>query len=280
MSTVKPNSPGETSAGVAEAPAGEVEAALAYERIFVPALFEQWPEHVIAAAGVGPGDRTLDIACGTGVLTRRLPALVGERPVPVGLDISAGMLEVARRINAAVDWRRGDASRLPFDDASFDRVLCQFGLMFFPDGVGALREMKRVLAPGGRMAVAVWDTLDNNPGFREKVDILDRVAGTRAGDALRAPFCLGDLDGLREMTALAGLRDVDIRTVRSTGQFPGMHAFVEAEVRGWLPVMDVHLSEDVIADVHGECARHLAHFAEPSSGRLRLPASAHIISGC
>lgn len=280
MSTVKPNSGPETSGLFPDARAEDIEAATAYEEIFVPALFKHWPVHVIKAAGVGRGDRTLDIACGTGVLTRELPAIVGETPPPVGLDISPGMLEVAHRLHPAIEWRQGDAGALPFEDRSFDRVLCQYGLMFFPDRVGALGEMARVLAEGGRLAVAVWDSLENNPGYSEKVQILDRVAGRPAGDALRAPFCLGDPTELRRLAEQAGLRDIDIKTVSGEAGFPSMHAFVEADVRGWLPVMGVHLSEEVIGNVHAECARHLEHYEQGSGGPVNLPASAHIVTAC
>lgn len=279
MRTVNPISSKETSRFFPHALAADIDAAMAYEDIFVPALFQHWPVHVISAADVGPGDRTLDVACGTGVLTRELPEIVGKAPTPVGLDISAGMLEVAHRLNPAIEWRQGDAMALPFEDASFDRVLCQYGLMFFPDRVKAIREMSRVLVHGGRLTLAVWDKLENNPGFLEKVDILDRIAGRRAGDALRAPFCLGDLEDLEQLVERAGLRDIKIKTLNGEARFRNMYEFVEAEVRGWLPVMDVHLSEEVIADVHAECRRNLGRYENEYSEGLKLPASAHIVTG-
>jgi len=279
MSTVNPNPSPDTSRHIPKAAAAEVDAAMAYEQIFVPALFQHWPRHVISAAGVGRGHRTLDIACGTGVLTRALPAVVGETPVPVGLDISAGMLEAARRLHPAIEWRQGDAGALPFEDASFDRVLCQYGLMFFPDRVRALREMLRVLAPGGRVAIAVWDSLENNPGFREKVDILDRIGGRAAGDALRAPFCLGDGAALRQLAEEAGLRGIEIRTLDGEARFRSVHHFVEAEVRGWLPVMDVHLSEAQIEAVHAECRNYMRKYEAGRGRAITLPTSAHIVVG-
>ena len=254
----------------------EIAAAQAYEDIFVPAMFRTWPEHVIAAAGVQAGERALDVACGTGVLTRKLWTFVGESPVPVGCDISAGMLEVARRIAPRIEWRLGDACSLPFQDHYFDRVLCQYGLMFFVDPVAALREMRRVLRPGGTVAIAVWNSLDRNPGFAEKVDALDRIGGRRAGDALRAPFCLGDPEVLRNLAEQAGLRAIRIETHAGDAQFRSLFEFVEAEVRGWLPVMDVHLDEDEIAAVHEECRRALGHYG--TTGTFTLPVSAHILA--
>ncbi|HSH44005.1 MAG TPA: methyltransferase domain-containing protein [Arenicellales bacterium] len=278
MTTVNPIPSPDTSHGLPGVSAAEVDAAMAYETIFVPALFQHWPEHVIAAAGVGPGHRTLDVACGTGVLTRALPSVVGEIPAPVGLDIAPGMLEVARRLNPDIQWRHGDAVALPFEDASFDRVLCQYGLMFFPDRAVALREMSRVLAAGGRLAVAVWDSLENNPGFLEKVDILDEAGGRAAGDALRAPFCLGDCEALHQLAEEAGLRGVKITTRSGEARFSSMHEFVEAEVRGWLPVMGVQLSEEQIETVHAECRRRLRRFETRAGGELVLNTSAHILS--
>ena len=114
MRTVNRKSPRDTSPKFPDASAAEIDAALAYESIFVPALFQYWPRHFISAAAVQRGHRTLDIACGTGVLTRELSAIVGEPP-PVGLDISPGMLEVASRMNSAIEWRHGDACALSFE---------------------------------------------------------------------------------------------------------------------------------------------------------------------
>ena len=278
MSTVNPISSEETSRLLPDASAADIDAAMAYEKIFVPALFQYWPGHLISSAGVQSGDRTLDIACGTGVLTRQLTAIVGEAPAPVGLDISAGMLDVAHRLNPAIEWRQGDATALPFEDASFDRILCQYGLMFFTDRAKALAEMARVLVRGGRLALSVWNSLENNPGFLTKVDVLDRVAGHRAGDALRSPFCLGDREALWQIADRAGLHDIEIETLTGEARFRNMREFVEAEVRGWLPVMDVHLSEDVIAAVHAECRENLGRYENGPGGSLAFPVSAHIVT--
>jgi ubiquinone/menaquinone biosynthesis C-methylase UbiE len=138
-------------------------AAEIYEEFYLPALFLEWAPRMAAAAGVEPNQRVLDVACGTGVLARALAERVKPGGTATGLDINEGMLAVARRKAPGIEWRHGAAESLPFDDAAFDVVVSQFGLMFFQDRTKAIGEMLRVLRPGGRLAVAVWDSLDRTP---------------------------------------------------------------------------------------------------------------------
>lgn len=166
----------------------EVAAAQAYADLFVPAEFQEWAPRVVAAARLGPGDRVLDLACGTGVLARESMRAVAPGGRVSGLDLDRGMLAVAARESHAVAWCRASAQSLPYRNDSFDAVVSQFGVMFFPDRRGALREMWRVLVPGGRAAIAVWDTLERTPAYAAFVNVLDRILGVRAADALRAPL--------------------------------------------------------------------------------------------
>src|SRR5215831_16582765 len=128
-------------------------AATAYDEFFVPALFQQWAPFVAAAAQLLPGQRVLDVACGTGVLSREVAARVGARGSVVGLDPNPGMLAVASQRNPGITWQEGTAEALPYPDASFDAVVSQFGLMLFGDRLRGLGEMLRVLRPGGHLAV-------------------------------------------------------------------------------------------------------------------------------
>ena len=128
----------------------QIEAARAYEALFVPALVGQFAPKVADGARVVKGERVLDVACGTGILAREMLKRVGISGRVVGIDAVPGMIEVAQQIAPAVEWRQGKAESLPFSDGSFDAVVCQFGLMFFTDRAQAIGEMLRVLSSGGR----------------------------------------------------------------------------------------------------------------------------------
>ena len=289
-STVETIPPTGTIAGPAPS-AAEVAAAEAYENIFVPALFARWSPLLADAAGIVAGDRVLDIACGTGTATAAAARAAGESGTVVGLDIAPGMLFAAGLqrslvrattvplVTEAFDWRHGDAMALPFAAAGFDRVLCQFGLMFVADPRVALGEMLRVLRPGGRFAIAVWNALEDNPGFAAKVAILESLAGKRAADALRAPFVLGDGERLLEMASAAGAAEATLRSVPGEAVFASIDDFVDAELRGWLPVMGVELDEPTIARIRERCYQRMGHYRDGGNGRFTMPTSAHLLTG-
>ena len=145
---------------------------------------------------------------------------VGPDGSVAGLDVIPGMLAVAKRLAPSIEWRVGAAESLPFKDQSFDAVVSQSGLMFFRDQPAALREMLRVLVRGGRMAVAVWDSLRHSEAYPIEVALLESLAGQRAADALRAPFSLGDRTALIALFRDAGVASVEVATERGTARFP------------------------------------------------------------
>jgi SAM-dependent methyltransferase len=259
------------------ASAQEVAAAETYERLFVPAEFQEWAPRVAAAAGVRAGERVLDVACGTGVLAREVARLVGPSGSVVGLDTGAGMLAVASRLSPSIEWQQGTAEALPFESDSFDAVVSQFGLMFFPDRVSALREMIRVVRPGGRLAVAVWDSLERTPAYADLVALIDRVAGRSAGDALRDPFALGDVEALGTLFADAGIHGAAIKTHHGTGQFDNIRTMVEAELRGWFPIAGILLPEDQITRILEDADQVLGRYRTPD-GHVAFDSPAHIVS--
>lgn len=255
----------------------EIAAAAAYEELHVPALFRQWAGPVLDAAQIEAGCRVLDVACGTGVLAREAALHLGGGGFVAGLDISPGMLTVAQQIAPQVAWRQGAAESLPYEDDSFDVVVSQFGLMFFQDRVGALREMMRVLAPDGRIAIAVWESLDNSEAYPIAVALLERLAGRPAADALRAPFVLGDRAALAALFRDAGAASVDITTHSGTAQFPSIRVMVEADLRGWLPVMGVFLTEAQIERILQEAEQALSQYVT-AEGTVTFAAPAHIVT--
>lgn len=208
-------------------------AAQIYDEFFLPALFLEWPPRVAEAAGLAPGQKVLDVACGTGVLALEAARRVGPAGAVSGLDRNEGMLAVARRKAPGIDWRVGQAEALPYGERAFDAVVSQFGLMFFEDRVAALGEMWRVLRPGGRLAVAVFDAAEHSPGYAAMIALLTRLFGASIANELRAPFALGDPDGFRALFAGAGIAGVTVRTLPGTARFPSIEAWVHTDVKGW-----------------------------------------------
>ncbi|MEZ5288224.1 MAG: methyltransferase domain-containing protein [Vicinamibacterales bacterium] len=200
-----------------------------YDDTFVPALFQHWSTVVADAARIGPGQRVLDVACGTGVLAAAAAGRVGRSGTVTGLDPSEEMLAVARRKPSSVDWRGGRAEALPFDDGAFDAVVSQFGFMFFENKPRALAEMMRVLKPGGRLALAVCDALDRSPGYSVLAELLHRLFGGEVAEAFRAPFSTGNRAALRGWCAEAGLDEVAVTRRDGVVRFPSIEALVSAE---------------------------------------------------
>lgn len=205
----------------------------AYERYLVPKLFAPWAEGLLDMAGVAAGSAVLDVGCGTGIVARRAAARVGAAGSTVGIDINDAMLEEARRAAAGahppVDWRRGDAAELPFDDGTFDVVLSQQALQFVPDPSAVLGEMHRVLRPGGRAALAVLRPIQYNAAYAHLAEALDRFAGADAGAMMRSPFSGWSTESLRQLAVDAGFDAVLVRHQVGGVRFPSVAEFVRQE---------------------------------------------------
>lgn len=200
-----------------------------YDAMFVPALFAHWGPVMVAAARISDGDAVLDVACGTGVLAAAALERVGPNGHVVGLDPNEDMLSVARRKTDKITWREGTAESIPDPNGSFDAVVSQFGFMFFGDRAAALREMMRVLRPGGWLAVAVCDAVDHSPGYKAFADLLGQLFGDRVADAFRAPFALGDPDRLRAICREAGIADAKVTQHGGTVRFASVATLVSTE---------------------------------------------------
>ncbi len=135
-----------------------------YERCLVPLIFRHYADDLTARVLARRPGRVLEIAAGTGVVTRAMAAALGAGTAIVATDLNQAMIDeaVARGGAPSVEWKQADAMRLPFPDASFDAVVCQFGVMFFPDRAAAYAETRRVLKPGGAFLFSAWDRIEDN----------------------------------------------------------------------------------------------------------------------
>lgn len=242
-------------------------AAQAYETYNVPALFRPWAGELLDRAAPQPGERILDLACGTGAVARLVAKRLNGRTTVVGLDLNPAMIEVARaaaeREGVAIAWQVGSADALPFPAESFELVLVHQGLQFFPDRTAAAREMHRVLTPEGRAATATWTELARNPFNQVVSEVVERHLGSAA---LATPFKLGRQDDLRALFVAAGFASVDIAVVEREVRFPSPEAFVEASITGAaaaLPALQgiegerlAQLVEAIRADLSGLLAQH------------------------
>jgi SAM-dependent methyltransferase len=234
------------------------QAAEVYEEFFVPALFAQWTDRTLDLAGVTPGDRVLDVGCGTGVLARAAVPRAGASGRVCAVDPNEGMRAVASRRSPGVEVVAGSAEELPFGDDAFDRVLCQFALMFFTDRSAGLREMARVLRPGGRLVVLTWAAIETSPGYAAMVALLRRLFGDGPADALLAPFGIGHPDHLAEIVGRS-FPDVQVERLDGEARFPSVDAWVRTDIKGWT-LRDL-IDDRQLALLEREAARELAGFA-------------------
>jgi SAM-dependent methyltransferase len=210
-----------------------VNPAQVYEDYFVPAMFSPWARLLTTRADPRTGQCAIDVACGTGIVARQLAPLVGETGRVVAVDLNPAMLAVARAVpappGATIQWTQGDAGALAFGDAEFDLAFCQHGLTFFPDRVGALREMRRVLLPGGHAWIMVLQTLDQHPVFEALMTSVAGHLGLPLFD-VATPFALGDVDDFQALLVQAGFGVVDVRTEMTTVRFSDALRFVPLAV--------------------------------------------------
>jgi ubiquinone/menaquinone biosynthesis C-methylase UbiE len=240
-------------------------AAQLYERYAVRHFMGPWAPGLVALAALQPGERVLDLACGTGLVARLAGPKVGPTGKVTGLDLNAGMLTVARSLSsppgAPITWIEGSAVAMDLPNASFDVILCQQGLQFFPDKPAALRELHRVLVPGGRVVLSVWKSA--GPYNFAVSKALERYVGVETATRYRAQRSAPDAEELRRLLVEAGFRKVHIRSSVMTIRLPSIEAFVLCHLAA-MPVAGAvaALSEKKRAALARQVSRALQSYAD------------------
>lgn len=207
-----------------------------YDRAMVPLIFEPYARDLARRAARLAPLTVLEVAAGTGVVTRALAAALPAQARIVATDLNQPMLDHAQTRMAPdprIRWRQADAQALPFEDARFDAVVCQFGAMFFPDRVGAYGQARRVMRPGGYFLFNVWSAIEENDFADAVTQALGRLfPGDPPRFLARTPHGYHDADAIRADLHEAGFSDVGIEPLEAVSVAPSAHAAAAAYCRG------------------------------------------------
>jgi ubiquinone/menaquinone biosynthesis C-methylase UbiE len=258
-------------------------AAELYQRYLVPRITALWAADLVERSAPRPGERVLDVACGTGVVARLAAERMGTGRV-VGLDLNAGMLAVARTVaqngGPKVEWHEASVLQMPYPDGTFDVVLCQLGLQFFPDRARALAEMFRVLTPGGRLALSVFTAIERTPMAHALAHALDRHLAPGASSIKRSEHALSDGRLLKTLVSAAGFSDVIVTSVTQMIRFSSPRDYVRLQLlatpqAGMVAGMDASRRDALIDEITGDLVRSLG--GSPTGAELVSPQECHVL---
>lgn len=247
-----------------------------YDRHLGPVLFEPYARDLAARV---PGDarRILEVAAGTGRVTKHLVERLPPDGELVATDLNPPMIDEGKRrvADERVRWEVADAQALG-GAREFDVVVCQFGLMFVPDKSLALTEMRRVLRPGGTLLLSTWDELENNPATKLLHELAYAAVPADPPTFMKTPFSMGDAGALKALVEAAGFAQVRVETVATTGESTSAADLATGLVRG-NPLYNQLVERNVDADaLQAEVAAALARkFGERP---CRMPQSAHVVT--
>lgn len=246
-----------------------------YERNFVPTLFKKWAEISVEKLSLKESDHLLDVACGTGIVARTAKDKKVENLRITGCDINPGMLEVASEIDPEINWVKANSEDLPFENESFEKLSCQFGLMFFQDPVKSIMEMARVKRKNGKIVIGIWDKIEANEGYSDLLQLVENIGGKELGLILRSPFNLGDKDLIDKILKLSEIPDYKLETIKSFVEFPSMEHWIDCDVKA-SPIAD-KISDDQYSRLQREAKRKLDRYVVDDQ-KVRFNMSAHIVT--
>jgi len=248
-----------------------------YDRHLGPMLFHGYADDLAARVAMTDGMRLLETACGTGIVTRRLADRLRGRGSIVATDLNEPMVAHARTQmptdSSHVEWQTADATKLPFPDRSFDAVVCQFGLMFFPDKAAGIREAFRVLKPGGQYLFNVWGAIARNPVQRIAHEVVGTFFPVNPPMVHTVPFSLHDPEPIRKMLAEAGFGQVEIAHLTKEGASPSAAEATIALTEG-TPILGAIMDRRPEALDEIERATAAAIAAELGDRPVRIPLNA------
>jgi ubiquinone/menaquinone biosynthesis C-methylase UbiE len=252
-----------------------------YERYLVPAITSVWANDLLDRVAPRPGESVLDIACGTGVVAR-LAEQRGHSGRLVGIDLNAAMLTVARAKSATIEWVEGSALDLPFNANSFDVVLCQLGLQFFPDRPLALMEMIRVLKPEGRAGLSVYSAIERTPAAHAFVQALDKYLGAESSRTKRSEHLSCDAHEVAAWAKQAGFDVVDVDIIAKQITFPSMLDYVRFQLTATpmtalLKERDPTERERLILSIADDAASRLTPLML-AGGKLTFPQESFVVT--
>jgi ubiquinone/menaquinone biosynthesis C-methylase UbiE len=233
-----------------------------YDRYLGPMFFHDFADAMAARLAVRPGMRVLETACGTGIVTRRLVTRLAQHGGSlVATDLNEPMLAYAGSTmlrSERLEWRQADATKLPFDERSFDAVVCQFGLMFFPDKAAGVREALRVLKPRGVFLVSVWGRLEDHPVHRIAHETVAAFFPSDPPQFYTVPFSLHDPTVVSRLLEDAGFVDLQWERLEGVGESPSAAEAVIGLIEGtpiYLAIMERHPS--ALPDIKAAVVKNL-----------------------
>jgi ubiquinone/menaquinone biosynthesis C-methylase UbiE len=204
-----------------------------YDKYLGPFLFEHYASVIANRLSRIKPSKILDIACGTGIVTKKIEEALPNSQI-IGLDLNPDMIEFGRKKlkNSSIEWKVANAVNLPFDDDTFDAVVCQFGVMFFPDKAAAFKEARRVLKPNGTFIFNTWDSLETNELFLTSDKVINRIFTNNPPDFYKVPFSFYDTKEIEKLLNEAGFSDIKIEYIKTKGENESVKSLAIGLVEG------------------------------------------------
>lgn len=246
-----------------------------YDQGLGPMIFVDYAADIARRAAALSPARVLETAAGTGIVTRALRDALPAGAHLTATDLNPPMLEIARakfRVGEQVEFQPADAMALPFADGSFEAVVCQFGVMFFPDKGKSYREVFRVLAPGGRYLFNVWDSHRYNPFGRIAHEVAGSFFPADPPQFYNVPFSYPQIDPIKDSLTTAGFTDIDVAVVRLEKEIPDASAFARGIVYGNPLIEQIRARGGEPERVHEAMTQALRREFGAEPGRMPLQA--------